>query len=102
MRKKNKVIAIRVSDDEHYIITQKAKDANKTVTDFLIDCASKKKICVIDIKPLQKEINYIGRNLNQVITLANMGRIGTVNLTEFTEELKNITSELGRIKMRCS
>lgn len=102
MRKKDKVIAIRVGDLEHYMITHKAKDSHKTITDFLIACAFEKKINVIDIKPLQKEINYIGRNLNQITTLANMGKISAVNLTEFTEELKKITVELDRIKARCS
>ena len=61
-------------------------------------CCLGKQIVVIDglheVIRLQKTI---GRNLNQLTTLANMGRVRVVNLQELTEQhilMSNLLSEI--------
>ena len=86
MIKKNKKLSIRVSEDELNSIKSKAGQAGMNLTDYVIKCCLKKQITVIpDLGDVLKEQKAIGRNLNQLTVLANMGRIQTVNLAELTE-----------------
>ncbi len=83
MRKRNKSIPIRVTEDELTQIDKKAAKARLSRTDYLINCALGKEITLIeDIKPLLTEMRRIGNNLNQQTKLANMGKINAVNLEE--------------------
>ena len=83
MRKRNKSIPIRVTEDELKQIDKKAAKARLSRTDYLINCALGKEITLIeDIKPLLMEMRRIGNNLNQQTKLANMGKINAVNLEE--------------------
>ena len=83
MRKRNKSIPIRVTEDELKQINKKAVKARLSRTDYLINCALGKEITLIeDIKPLLTEMRRIGNNLNQQTKLANMGKINAVNLEE--------------------
>ncbi len=85
MIRKNKKLSIRVSEDELQGIKGKAKQAGMNLTDYIVKCCLKKQITVIpDLGDVLKEQKAIGRNLNQLTTLANMGRIRTVNLAELT------------------
>ena len=83
MRKRNKSIPIRVTEDELKQIDKKADKARLSRTDYLINCALGKEITLIeDIKPLLTEMRRIGNNLNQQTKLANMGKINAVNLED--------------------
>ena len=83
MRKRNKSIPIRVTEDELKQIDKKAAKARLSRADYLINCALGKEITLIeDIKPLLTEMRRIGNNLNQQTKLANMGKINAVNLEE--------------------
>ena len=83
MRKRNKSIPIRVTEEELKQIDKKAAKARLSRTDYLINCALGKEITLIeDIKPLLMEMRRIGNNLNQQTKLANMGKINAVNLKE--------------------
>ena len=86
MRTKNKPVAFRATETQLKIIKTKAAKAKMSVTDFLISTAMQKEINVIeDLKPLLYELKSIGRNLNQLTTLANMGKLREVNLIEMTD-----------------
>ena len=83
MRKRNKSIPIRVTEEELKQIDKKAAKARLSRTDYLINCALGKEITLIeDIKPLLTEMRRIGNNLNQQTKLANMGKINAVNLED--------------------
>ena len=86
MIRKNRKLSIRVSEEELQDIKSKAKQAGMNLTDYVVKCCLKKQITVIpDLGDVLKEQKAIGRNLNQLATLANMGRIQTVSLAELTE-----------------
>ena len=89
MRTKNKPVAFRETETQLRIIKNKAEKAKMSLTDYLIATALQKEINVIEyLKPLLYELKAIGNNLNQLTTLANMGRIREVNLVEMTESLE--------------
>ena len=89
MRVKNKPVAFRVTEAQLKIIKVKATQAKMSLTDYLTAAAMQKEINVVeDLKPLLHELKSIGRNLNQLTTLANMGKLYSVNLLETIEALE--------------
>jgi len=78
-----------VTEAQLKIIKVKATQAKMSLTDYLTAAAMQKEINVVeDLKPLLHELKSIGRNLNQLTTLANMGKLYSVNLLETTEALE--------------
>ena len=54
-----------------------------TVTNYLVACALCKKIIIVEGLPeVTSQLKAVGRNLNQLTTLANMGRFTSVRLDE--------------------
>ena len=79
-------------------IINRAKKAGKTTSEFMIDTALHHKIIVIDsLTDVLTELKAIGRNFNQLTLLANMGKIKTVNLESFEDQLSDIHMELSKI-----
>ena len=95
---KSKKMSIRISEEDLDMIHRKARKSLLTLTEYVTTCCLGKQIVVIDglheVIRLQKTI---GRNLNQLTTLANMGRVRVVNLQELTEQhihMNNLLSEI--------
>lgn len=92
---KDKKFAFRVSERDLNQIRVKAKRARMTVTDYLVTSALGKEIVVIDgVEPLITQMKAVGRNLNQLTTLAHMGRIQAVRLDEVMEVFGDIAAAL--------
>jgi len=72
-----------------------------TLTEYITDCCLGKQIVVIDgLDEVIRQQKAIGRNLNQVTTLANMGRVKAVYLQELTEAYTSVSSLLSDILKR--
>ena len=72
-----------------------------TLTEYITDCCLGKQIVVIDgLDEVIRQQKAIGRNLNQLTTLANMGRVKTVYLQELTEAYTSVSSLLSDILKR--
>ena len=72
-------------------------------TEFVTNSALNKKIIKIDGLPnVLKEIKAIGRNLNQLTTLCNMGKIVSPDLTELKADYAKAIEALEEIARRCS
>ena len=75
-KKKTEIITARMTPADKKAICQRAKAAGMTVTDYLTICALGKEIVRMDgLYGLLSELKAQGRNLNQLTTLANMGRL---------------------------
>ena len=75
-KRKTEIITARMTAADKKVIQQRAKATGMTVTDYLTTCALGKKIIRVDgLDDLLSELKAQGRNLNQLTTLANMGRI---------------------------
>ena len=100
---KNKLVALRFRENEYNRIKSKADKANMNFTEFVTRSALNKKITVVDGLPeILKEVKAIGRNLNQLTTLCNMGKIICPELSEFKELYSNVVAVLDEIARRCS
>lgn len=98
---KNKKLSIRISEPDLQKIHEKAVMAKKNLTDYVTDCCLGKQIVVIEGLPeVVKQQKAIGRNLNQLATLANMGRVQTVYLKELTEQYAQANELLSAILKR--
>ena len=98
---KNKKLSIRISDADWQRFHEKAEQVNMTLTEYITDCCLGKQIVVIDgLDEVIRQQKAIGRNLNQLTTLANMGRVKAVYLQELTEAYTSVSSLLSDILKR--
>ena len=92
MRKRNRTITIRCTDDEYERIHSKAERHKLSLSDFVLRSAMDKKIIVADeLDEVAKQQKAIGRNLNQIAMLAHEGRLHSVRLDELVEQHKAVT-----------
>ena len=69
-----------------------------TMTDYIIQCALGKEIVQVDgLGEILSELKAQGRNLNQLATRANMGRINVMQSEELVAAYMKICSQLERI-----
>ncbi len=95
---KKKPFAFRISESGYKILKQKSKRGKVTMTEFLERAITDKKIVVVDgVQELLSELKAIGRNLNQLTTLANMGKVDVVYLTDTKAQLNDIYEKLSAL-----
>ena len=72
-----------------------------TLTEYLTACGLQKEIVIIDgLEEVIRQQKGIGRNLNQLTTLANMGKVNTVYLQELADTHAQASSLLSDILKR--
>jgi len=93
MRKRNRTITIRCTDDEYERIHNKAHRHKLSLSDFVLRSALDKKIVVAEgLDEVAKQQKAIGRNLNQIAMLAHEGRLHSVRLDELIEQHRAVTA----------
>lgn len=98
MRKRNKTIAIRCTEEEYQRIHAKAERYGLRLNDFVIRSALDKKIIVAEgLNEIVKQQKAIGRNLNQIATLTNMDRLTVVNFQPLLDEHTNVTTTIDEL-----
>lgn len=98
---KNRKMSIRISDADLEQIHARADEANMSMTDYITACCLGKQIVLIDgLDEFIRQQKAIGRNLNQLATLANMGRVKVVYLQELTEQYKQVALLISEILKR--
>ena len=96
--KKDKIITIRVNENEKKKLIEKSKIAKLSLSKYLIKQGLDKDIVMIDgLNEVVSELRRIGNNINQLTYLVNSGRIYTVDFSEVKQEIGkvwNVISEL--------
>lgn len=94
-------MSIRISEENLQKIHRKAEQAKLSITDYVTRCCLGKQITVIEgLDEVVRQQKAIGRNLNQLTTLANMGRIRAVYLEELTRQYSQVSGLLSDILTR--
>lgn len=94
---KDKKMSIRISEDDLNIVHYKAKQAKLTLTEYVTQCALDKQIFVIDgLDEVIRQQKAIGKNLNRLTVLSNMGKISSVNLEQLTNLSPTPARTVGR------
>jgi hypothetical protein len=97
-RKRNLTLTIRVTPGEKDAILRKAKQADMTLTDYLVTSALTTQIFVAeDLKPTLTELKRIGNNLNQITMKINVGAFQSYNFSEVIQWQRKLYEELVRI-----
>ena len=79
-------------------LQQRAQDANMTLTDYLCICGLGREIVRVDgLDDILSELKAQGRNLNQLTTLANMGKITVLRSDELINSYTDLCQRLARI-----
>ena len=98
---KNKRITLRASETDWQKLHDKADAAHMTLTDYLTACGLQKEIVIIDgLDEVIRQQKGVGRNLNHLTTLANMGKVNVVYLRELTDAYAQVSFLLSEILKR--
>lgn len=90
-KKKTAIITARMTPQTKAEIQHRAKQAGMTVTDYLVTCALDKEIIQVNgLDEILSELKAQGRNLNQLTTLANMGRIQFLRSDELIDRYADL------------
>ena len=97
-KKKTEIITARMTPADKKVIHQRAKAAGMTITDYLTTCALGKEIVrVAGLGNLLSELKAQGRNLNQLTTLANMGRLTVLRGDDLLNEYTRLCDTLSAL-----
>ena len=98
MRKRNKTLTIRLTEQEYETILKKALRSGMSITNFLVAATEQTQIYVAeDTKPLVAELKRIGNNLNQITAKINAGIFRSYNFQEIVDLQRAIYAEVRRI-----
>ena len=96
--KKTEIITLRVTPEIKARIRAKAQELGLTVTDYLCLCGLCKRIVRVDgLDQVLSELKAQGRNLNQLTTLANMGKVTIVYGDRQAEGYAQISEQLRQL-----
>ena len=97
-KKKTAIVTARMTPEVKQWLQERAKDAHMTLTDYLIICGLGQEI--IQVKGLDAvlaELKAQGRNLNQLTTLANMGRLTVLRANDSTDSYTALCEQISRL-----
>ena len=93
---------MRFRESDYAAIKKKAEKVNMNFTEFVTAAAMNKPITVINgLSDVLKEQKAIGRNINLLTTLCNMGKIVCPDLQELKQQYAEVLSTLNDIVGRC-
>ncbi len=96
--KKSAIVTARMTPEVKQRHQERARDANMTLTQYLVICGLGQEI--IQVKGLDavlSELKAQGRNLNQLTTLANMGRLTVLRSDELIDGYAALCEQVGRL-----
>jgi len=98
MQKKTEIVTARMTPKVKELLQQKAQDANMTLTEYLTICGLGQKIVRLEgLDAVFSELKAQGRNLNQLTTLANMGKITVLRSDELIDRYSDLCAAVSRL-----
>ena len=95
---KTAIVTLRMPPQTKEVLQEMASKAGMTLTDYLCICGLGKEIIRVDgLAAVLSELKAQGRNLNQLTTLANIGRIQFVRADEIAESYAKLQQQLAEI-----
>ena len=98
---KEKKMSIRISEGDLERIHKKSKAAKLTLTEYVTRACLGKQILVVDgIDEILRQQKAIGKNLNQLTMLCNMGKVGIADLGEMKNQYRKMNEMLSSLLER--
>lgn len=96
---KSKMFSFRLSQSDYLKIHDRAEKSKLSMSAFILSMALDKEIIVVDgLEETVAELKAIGRNLNQLTTLCNMGKIQCLELAEMKNQFGAIIEAVANLK----
>lgn len=97
-KKKTEIVTMRMTPKVKAQLQARARDANMTLTDYLCICGLGQEIIQVNgLDGMLSELKAQGRNLNQLTTLANMGKLTVLCGDDLIEEYTKLFGALGAL-----
>lgn len=94
-------ITLRLTQEQYDSIAAKAETAQMPVGAYVRAAALRHRVVVIDgLKEITHELKGIGRSINQLVVLCNMGRIKEVHLGDAWQSLSQVYLKLQELTDR--
>lgn len=94
-QKKDMRITLRLTQEQYDSIVAKAETAQMPVGAYVRAAALRHKVVVVDgLEEITHELKGIGRSINQLVVLCNMGRIKEVHLDDAWQALSQVYLKL--------
>lgn len=102
MKQKKEVrITLRLTQEQYNSIAAKAETAQMPVGAYVRAAALRHRVVVIDrLKEITHELKGIGRSINHLVVLCNMGRIKEVHLGDAWQSLSQVYLKLQELTDR--
>ena len=102
MKQKKEVrITLRLTQEQYDSIAAKAETAQMPVGAYVRAAALRHRVVVIDgLKEITHELKGIGRSINQLVVLCNMGRIKEAHLGHAWQTLSQVYLQLQELTDR--
>ena len=97
-KKKTAIVTARMTPEVKQQLQERAKDAHMTLTDYLIICGLGQEIIQVEgLDAVLTELKAQGRNLNQLTTLANMGRLTVLRADDLADSYTALCEQVSRL-----
>lgn len=97
-KKKTEIVTARMTPRVKEQLQQRAQEANMTLTDYLCICGLGQKITRVEgLDAILSELKAQGRNLNQLTTLANMGRLTVLRADDLINSYSTLCERVSRL-----
>ena len=97
-KKTTAIVTARMMPEVKRQLQARARDANMTLTNYLIICGLGQEITRVEgLDAVLSELKAQGRNLNQLTTLANMGRITVLRGDDLVQEYTRLCNSLSTL-----
>ena len=97
-KKKTAIVTARMTPEVKAQLQERARDAHMTLTNYLIICGLGQEIVRVDgLDAILSELKAQGRNLNQLTTLTNMGRLTVLRSDELINSYAALCERVSRL-----
>ena len=97
-KRKTAIVTARMTPEVKQRLQERAQDAHMNLTNYLIICGLGQKIVRVDgLDTVLSELKAQGRNLNQLTTLANMGRLTVLRSDELINSYAALCEQVSRL-----
>ncbi len=98
MQKKTEIVTARMTPEVKKRLQERAQDAEMTLTMYLTICGLGQKIVQVEgLDAVLAELKAQGRNLNQLTTLANMGRLTVLRSDDLINSYATLCEQVSRL-----
>lgn len=97
-KRKTEIVTIRMAPTMKSLVQHLAQKAGMTVTDYMTVCALGNEIVRLDgLDAVLSELKAQGRNLNQLTTLANMGKLKVLREDDLVDGYAKLCQQVSQL-----